>query len=151
MIYQTGRPVMPTEREPTSVPVNLLEAFDNREPTNEQIEHDLRVLAVTRRALEACGIAVRWDTTLQAPGAGEDQDDAPNTDSISPDEVAPMMRDVRLEEIGIMVHAVTDVSNEVIFGEKHMSADDVILKLTERLRERMAEVRAIMHRPPESN
>jgi hypothetical protein len=132
---------MPGEREPKQVPVNPLEAFDNREPTNEEIERALRVLAVARRALQAEGIAVRWEATLQAPGAGEDQDDELNFDSISVDDAAHLITKGRNEELMRLALELRELAGNIMLTDKerlaHLIAyvalrDDEIKRMTSR-------------------
>jgi hypothetical protein len=141
-----------SEREPHQVRINPLEAIDPDAPAVEQLVELESVIEKVNRSLGEVGIKlVMWNAAVQAPGAGEHQDDAPNLDTISADEVAPMMRAVRLEEIRLMVQALKDVTDEVTFGEKHMKAEDVILKLSERFNKRMDEVRAMTRRTGEQD
>lgn len=135
---------MPGERLPKQVPVNLLEAMDQRAPAVEQLSRYLRVLAIGNKALQAAGVDVEL---VPASTKGEVKGQALNTETIGVNEAAHMMVDARLDELSLVVTTLSELSDRHLVDG--LKTDEVIGTLTDVLAARLKEIRLLANRRPD--
>lgn len=131
------------ESEPRKVEVNLVEAIDHHAPVIQEIRRAVRVLAVANKALESLGIELvtKKLETIEEP---TEQHGLPTVDSLGLDEVAELVKAVRIAELeGVEEEYINEVFNE------DTSTSALLIRVMKYIDKRRDEINEIADREPE--